>query len=102
MPETASNSNRTNYYGVSTHRTLTWIREAHFHGPSCSRCMWLFRPSGPPTGNSLQQMKENYMRLCNEEFATHDCAQHPRAAKIKVSTSQFSRSQNTEARSACT
>jgi len=42
MPETASYSNRARYCGVSTPRTLTWIREAHFHGPACSRCAWLF------------------------------------------------------------
>lgn len=87
MPETVNYSNRPKYCGVSTSRTLTWIREEHFYGPSCSRCAWLFRPSGPPTGISLEQMKEDYMRRCDEEFAAHVCAQHPRAAKPKVSVS---------------
>jgi len=102
MPETANYSNRARYFGVSTPRTLTWIREVHFHGPACSRCAWLFRPSGPPTGISLQQMKEDYMRRCNEEFAAHVCAEHPRAVRTNASVSQFSRSQDNEGRSART
>lgn|SRR5208282_3205868 len=99
MPETANYSNRPKYCGVPTPRTLTWIREEHFHGPSCSRCAWLFRPSGPPTGISLEQMKENYMRLCNEEFAAHACAEHPIHANTMVSVSESSRSQDTRGRS---
>jgi len=102
MHETATYSNRSRYCGVFTPRTLTWIREAHFHGPSCSRCAWLFRPSGPPIGISLQQMKENYVRRCNEEFAAHDCAEYPRAAKTNVLVNQSSRSRYTEGRSART
>src|SRR5580658_6728551 len=99
MPDAANYSNRAKYLGASTMRTLTWIREAHFHGPACSRCGWLFRPSGPPTGISLQQMKENYMRCCNEEFAAHVCAEHPRAAKTNVSSNQSSRSRHIEGQS---
>jgi hypothetical protein len=87
MPDTANYSDRVKYYGASTSRTLTWISETSFHGPACSRCAWLFRPTGPPTGNSLTEMKENYMRSCNAEFAAHVCAEHPRSAKTKVSVS---------------
>jgi hypothetical protein len=86
MPETATHSNRAKYYEGP--RTLTWISETHFHGPACSRCAWLFRPTGSPTGISLEQMKENYMRSCNEEFAAHVCAEHPRAAKQRMSVNQ--------------
>jgi hypothetical protein len=100
MPETATYSNCARYYEVSTPRTLRWIRETNVHGPACSRCAWLFRPTGPPTGISLQQMKENYMRRCNEEFAAHVCAEHPRAAKMNVSVNQSNRSRDTEGRSA--
>jgi hypothetical protein len=100
MLETVNYSNRPRFCRVSTPRTLTWIREAHFHGPACSRCAWLFRPSGPPTGISLEQMKENYVRRCNEEFAAHDCAEYPRASKMNVSVNLSSRSRDTEGRSA--
>jgi hypothetical protein len=96
MPETANYSNHAKYFGVSTPRTLTWIREAHFHGPACSRCAWLFRPTGPPIGMSLQQMKENYLRRCNEEFSAHDCAEYPTAAKTNVSVKQSRRGRGTE------
>jgi hypothetical protein len=43
----------------------------------------MFRPSGPPAGNSLQEMKENYLRLRDEELADHFCAEHPSAKKAK-------------------
>src|SRR5580692_7248382 len=102
MPETATYSNRAKYYEVSRPRTLGWISKTYFCGPACSRCAWLFRPTGPPTGISLQQMKEDYMRRCNEEFAAHVCADHPRAVRTNASVSQFSRSQHTEGRAART
>jgi hypothetical protein len=86
MPETVTCSNRAKYYEGP--RTLTWISETHFHGPACSRCAWLFRPTGPPAENSLSEMKESYMRLCNQEFAAHVCAQHPRSAKQGVSVNK--------------
>jgi hypothetical protein len=99
MPETGDYSNRARYCGATT-RTLTWISETYFHGPACSRCAWLFRPSGPPMGISLQQMKENYMRRCNEEFAAHVCAEHPRAAKTNMSVNGSRRLRDTEGHSA--
>jgi len=102
MFETVNYSNRSQYRRVPSPRTLTWIREAHFQGPTCSQCAWLFRPSGPPIGNSLQEMRKNYIRRCTEEFAAHDCADYPRAAKTSVSVNQSSHSRNTEGRSART
>src|SRR5580704_14847312 len=65
-------------------RELIWIQERHFQGWGCSECAWVFRPSGPPTGNSLQEMKENYLRLRDEESAAHVCAEHPSAKKARV------------------
>ena len=79
MPETATYSIRSRFSaGESRPRALTWIKDEHFYGPGCSRCAWLFRPSGPPSGNSIKEMKENYIRCCNGEFASHVCAEHPR------------------------
>jgi|SRR5580658_6060737 hypothetical protein len=100
MPESATCSNRAKYH--DTPRTLRWINETYFYGPACSRCAWLFRPTGPPTGISLQQMKEDYIWRCNGEFAAHVCAEHPRAAKANVSSNQSSRSRDTEGRPAHT
>jgi hypothetical protein len=44
----------------------------------------VFRPSGPPIGNSLEEMKEHYLRRLDEESAAHVCAEHPRAKKARV------------------
>ena len=101
MPETATYSIRTRYSaGESRLRTLIWISDPHFHGPGCSQCAWLFRPSGPPIGNSLMEMKKNYRRSCNEEFARHICAEHPRATKHKdyVSPAQKALHRDTHSR----
>jgi hypothetical protein len=65
-------------------RELIWIEEPHFLGWGCSDCAWLFKPSGSPVGDSLQEMKENYLRLRDEESAAHICAEHPRAKKVGI------------------
>jgi len=84
MPATATYSRLTNRPLVPTFRTLIWIQDRHFQGWGCSECAWMFRPSGPPAGDSLQEMKENYLRLRDEELAAHICAEHPSAKKPKV------------------
>jgi len=58
---------------------LIWIEKPRFEGYGCSECAWTFKPSGPPGGNSLDEMKETYERLRDKEFAIHVCAEHPRA-----------------------
>jgi len=60
-------------------RKLIWIEEPRFQGCGCSECAWAFKPSGPPTGNSLDEMKETYERQRDSEFAIHVCAEYPRA-----------------------
>jgi|SRR5580692_9356361 hypothetical protein len=65
-------------------RKLIWIQEPHFLGWGCSECAWRFKPSGPPVGDSFQEMKENYLRLRDEESAAHVCAEHPRAKKARI------------------
>ncbi len=44
---------------------------------TCSACAWAFLPTGPPLGDSLEEMMENYERLRDMEFSSHVCAQHP-------------------------
>ncbi len=63
------------------HRKLVWIEEPHFWGWACSECAWLFRPLGPLVGQSTDDMKVNYEPQRDEEFASHACAEHPRAKK---------------------
>jgi hypothetical protein len=58
-------------------RKLVWIEEQHFQGWGCSECAWVFNPSGAPTGNSLDEMKENYERQRDKDFAAHVCTELP-------------------------
>jgi hypothetical protein len=62
---------------------LIWIKEPRFLGFGCSECAWAFNPSGPPNGNSLQEMKEYYERLRDKEFASHVCTEYPRTNQAK-------------------
>jgi hypothetical protein len=62
-------------------RELVWIKEQRFQGWGCSECAWAFNPSGPPTGESLDEMKKNYERQRDKEFRSHVCAGHPRATR---------------------
>jgi hypothetical protein len=84
MPETATFSLPAGRRMIAPLRELIWIQERHFQGWGCSGCAWVFRPSGPPAGNSLHEMKENYLRLRDEESAAHVCAEHPSAKKPRV------------------
>jgi hypothetical protein len=65
-------------------RNLIWIESPRFQGCGCSECAWEFKPSGPPAGKSLDEMKEIFERQRDKEFAMHVCAEHPRAKKAKV------------------
>lgn len=84
MAETATYSQPVRRYKMATVRTLIWIEETRFRGWGCSECGWEFSPSGAPTGNSLEEMKEEYERLRDKEFAAHGCAEHPKAKKATV------------------
>ena len=66
-----------------TLRTRIWIEEPRFQGWGCSGCTWAFSPSGSPTGNSLEEMREDYELLRDNEFVAHVCAAHPRSNKAK-------------------
>jgi hypothetical protein len=60
-------------------RRLRWIDERRFLGWGCSACAWVFNSSGPPTGESVEEMTQNYERQRDQAFALHVCAEHPRA-----------------------
>jgi hypothetical protein len=66
------------------HRKLVWIEEQRFQGWGCSECAWVFNPLGAPTGKSLDEMKENYERRRDKDFAAHGCAEHPGTKNKKV------------------
>jgi hypothetical protein len=60
-------------------RQMVWIKTARMKAWTCSECAWTFNPSGPPRGSSLEEMKQNYERQRDKEYASHVCADHPRA-----------------------
>jgi len=84
MRETATYSFPAGRRMMAPLRQLIWIQTPHFLGWGCSECAWVFRPSGPPIGNSLQEMKERYLRRLEEESAAHVCAEHPRAKEARI------------------
>jgi len=59
-------------------REMIWVKSPRSERWACSECAWAFNPSGPPVGNSLDEMKQNFERQRDKEFAAHVCAQHPR------------------------
>jgi hypothetical protein len=59
-------------------RELVWIQENGFAGWGCSECAWVFRPSGPPVGKSLDEMKRKFELQRGKEFRLHVCNDHPR------------------------
>jgi hypothetical protein len=64
-------------------RQLIWLKEQRFSGWGCSECAWVFNPSGPPVGKALDEMKQNYERQRDKDFAAHVCAEHPRIKNTK-------------------
>jgi hypothetical protein len=66
---------------MSVRRKLVWINEKTSSGWGCSECAWVCDLSGPPTGDTLDEMMQNYVRQRDQDFAAHVCAAHPRAKK---------------------
>jgi rubredoxin len=64
-------------------RRLEWVERHNFQGWACSECAWVFNPSDPPEGDSLDDMKREFEEQRAKEFASHVCAGHrsPRGAK---------------------
>lgn len=71
-------------------RQMVWIETSRMWAWACSECTWTYRPSGSPRGNSLDEMKQNYKRQRDKEFASHVCAEHPRTRSVR-DDSRFSR-----------
>lgn len=60
-------------------REIGWVKTPKFEGWTCSQCAWVFKPADAPHGHSIDEMKENFERQRDKEFASHACAAHPRA-----------------------
>jgi hypothetical protein len=59
-------------------RRMVWIKTARTETWACSECGWRFSPLGPPRGSDLEEMKQNYERQRDKEYASHVCAEYPR------------------------
>lgn len=62
-------------------RKLVWTETQNFQGWACAECAWVFNPPWPFAGKSIEEMKTNFGQQRDKEFASHVCAEHPRAAK---------------------
>jgi hypothetical protein len=59
-------------------RQMVWIKSERAQGWGCSQCNWTFNPLGPPLGNCLDEMMQNYERQRDMECVLHACVEHPR------------------------
>jgi rubredoxin len=62
-------------------RKLVQVESQNFQGWACSECAWVFKPSGPPAGESIDEMKMHYKQQRDKEFASHVCEKYPKATK---------------------
>jgi hypothetical protein len=62
-------------------RKLVWTESLSFQGWVCSECAWVFNSSWPLVGKSIEEMKTSFGQERDKKFASHVCAEHPRAAK---------------------
>ena len=62
-------------------RKLVWTESPSFKGWACTECAWVFNPSWPLVGKSIDEMKTNFGQQLDQEFESHGCAEHPRAAE---------------------
>jgi hypothetical protein len=66
----------------SSPRKFVWVDEEAFKGWGCSECDWVFNPSEPPIGKSLDEIKRNVEMQFTREFASHACAERPRVKRL--------------------
>ena len=65
-------------------RKLVWVKGQNLQGFGCSESDWLFKPSGAPLDESLDEMKHKYEDQRDKEFAAHICVKHPSATRPKT------------------
>lgn len=64
--------------GALVSRKMVWTKTPQMEAWTCFACAWAFVPFGPPSGNSLEEMMNNYELQRDKEFASHVCTDHPR------------------------
>jgi len=60
-------------------RKLAWVERPNFQGWACTECAWVFRASSPLAGETIDEMKAKFEEERDKKFASHVCAEHPRA-----------------------
>jgi hypothetical protein len=60
---------------------LVWVERSNFQGWACTKCAWVFTASSPLVGKTIDEMKTKFGEERDKEFASHVCAEHPRATK---------------------
>jgi hypothetical protein len=55
---------------------MVWIKTARVQSWGCSQCNWTFNPLGPPLGNCLDEMMQNYEHQRDMEHLLHTCVEH--------------------------
>jgi hypothetical protein len=70
----------------SSARELVWVEGQSVAGWRCSECAWVLNPSDLPAGKTIDEMKRKFRVQLSEEFASHACADHPRAKGAKSTT----------------
>ena len=68
----------------SSSRKLVWVEGQGVAGWGCSGCAWVFSLSSLPTDKTLDEMTRTFQAQLSEEFASLDCAEHPRVKGAKV------------------
>jgi hypothetical protein len=58
---------------------LIWVEGQSCAGWGCAECGWVFNCSGPPVGESLDEMKEHFQAQLSKQFLSHACANRSRA-----------------------
>ena len=69
---------------VNQSKSLAWVETTDLEAWTCTACAWAFLPSGPPVGDSLEEMMQNYEQQRDREFSSHVCAQHPKRLPVQV------------------
>jgi rubredoxin len=62
-------------------RKLVWTERPTFQGWACTECAWVFNASSPLVGTTIDEMKTKFEEERDKEFASHVCAERPRATK---------------------
>jgi hypothetical protein len=66
---------------VPMRRKLVWVERPNFQGWACKECARVFNASWPLVGKTIDEMKTKFGEERDNEFASHVCAEHARAAK---------------------